>query len=406
MRLILLAHPASLGSVSMPRFADMISRGMANRGHEVKLWTSGQTFGGLAVPSAFLRKWLGYVDQFLIYPRELAWRIRREPADTVFVVTDQALGMWVPGLVHRPHVIHCHDFLALRSARGEFPENPTGWTGRQYQRLIRNGFARGKAFISVSQNTRADLHRFLGRVPELSEVVYNGLNHPFRPMDLDERISRLRSVGIPIPERGMIVHVGGNQWYKNRMGVLAIYRAYVARQSAPPPLWMIGTAPTEEMRAAAQSIPPPGAVQFLTQMTNEQVNAAYAHARALLFPSLGEGFGWPLVEAMAADCPVITTDLPPMTEVAGGAARLIPRMPFAETGRVQWAETAATALDEVVRLDGSARNDWLREGRLRSARFDAGQALVAYEGIYAGTLAKRVQATPATAVALAQENSI
>jgi len=384
MHLVLLTHPPALGTVSQPRFAEMIRRGMMERGHTVELWTSAPILARRSVPSALLRKWLGYADQFLLYPRELRRRIREQPADTVFVVTDQALGMWVPHLVHRPHVIHCHDFLALRSALGEFPEHPTGWTGRQYQRLIRKGFSHGRAFISVSQKTREDLQRFLTRGSPLSEVVHNGLNHPFRPMELAGRISKLKAVGINIPEAGCLLHVGGNQWYKNRKGVLAIYRAYAATQPSPPELWLIGSTPTAELRGLADRIPVPGKVRFLTGLDNDQVNAAYAHAKILLFPSLEEGFGWPIVEAMASGCPVITTAAAPMTEVAGNAARLIPRMPASAQSSEQraWAQNAASVVAEVVQMSREQRADLVQRGWQNARRFDTEQTLDAYARIY------------------------
>jgi glycosyltransferase involved in cell wall biosynthesis len=382
MRLILLVHPPSFDSASMSRFADMIKRGMIGRGHEVELWTSRQTFGRLPVQSLFIRKWLGYVDQFLIYPGELRKRVNQQPDDTVFVMTDQALGMWVSCFSHRPHVIHCHDFLALKSALGEFPENPTGWTGRQYQRLIWKGFSHGNAFVSDSGKTQEDLHHFLQSVPKISEMVHIGLNHLFRPMELAERISLLKQTGIEISENGLAIHVGGNLWYKNRKGVLEIYRAYATSYPNPSALWMIGSPPTDQLLNLAASIPSPGKVHFLSGLTNEQVNAAYSHARVLLFPSLEEGFGWPIAEAMASGCPVITTNLAPMTEVAGGTARLIPRMPPNGTEQKTWARSAAGILDEVVRLNDNSRSKILHQGRLNAARFDTETALASYEKIY------------------------
>jgi len=384
MHLVLLTHPPSFSQTSMLRFPEMIRRGMVERGHTVELWTSSPFLSRRSVPSAFLRKWLGYADQFLLYPRELRRRIREQSSDTVFVVTDQALGMWVPHLAHRSHVIHCHDLLALRSALGEFPEHPTGWTGRQYQRLIRKGFSRGRAFISVSQKTREDLHRFLARGSPLSEVVHNGLNHPFRPMEEAECVSRLKAAGIEMPETGILLHVGGNPWYKNRRGVLEIYRAYAASHPYPPMLWMIGTAPSGELKALAAGIPAPGKVQFLTGLANETVNAAYSLARAFVFPSLEEGFGWPIAEAMAAGCPVITTDRAPMTEVAGKAAYLIPRMPA--TGKPadieSWATTAAATLATVLQLKVGERAQCVQRGLLNARRFDTEVTLNAYARIY------------------------
>lgn len=382
MRLVFLTHPPSFGSASMPRFAEMIMRGMAERGHAVESWTSLQRIERLPAPSAKLRKWLRYMDQFLIYPGKLRQRVRQQPAGTLFVVTDQALGMWVPCLAHRPHVIHCHDFLALKSALGEFPENPTGWTGRQYQRMIWKGFSRGRAFISVSQKTREDLHRFLPRMPKISEVVHNGLNHPFRPMELAERTALLKNINAAIPERSFILHISGNQWYKNPQGVLEIYRAYAISCPDPLALWMVGAPPGDYLSNLAASIPAPGKVHFLSGLSNEQVNAAYAHARVLLFPSLEEGFGWPVVEAMASGCPVVTTNQAPLTEIAGDTARLIPRMPGPGRQRELWANSAAATMDEMARLNGSHRAKLLQEGRLNAARFDSQAALAAYERIY------------------------
>jgi glycosyltransferase involved in cell wall biosynthesis len=388
MRLVLLGHPPSLGSESMPRFAGMIQRGMAARGHSVELWTSQSRLGRLPVPSALARKWLGYADQFLLYPRALRRRVEQQPADTVFAVTDQALGMWVPGFAHRPHVIHCHDFLALRSALGEFPENRTGWTGQQYQRLIRKGFSQGKAFISVSEKTREDLHRFLPQKPKISEVVYNGLNYPFRPMEPAESIDLLEKTGVEISEAGHVLHVGGNQWYKNRRGVLEIYRTYAATCPRPAALWLVGATLPPELLELAATIPPPGRVHFLNGLDNAKVNAAYSQARVLLFPSLDEGFGWPIVEGMASACPVITTNLAPMTEVAGNAARFIPRVPVNAMEQAAWAKSAAAVLAEVVNMDEDTRANLLEQGRLNAARFDTETAMNSYERIYERALAE------------------
>lgn len=386
MRLVLLTHPAALGSESMPRFAGMISRAMAARGHKVELWTSSPKLGRLPIRSPFVRKWLGYGDQFLLYPGTLQRQVNRQPENTLFVVADQALGIWVPRLAHRPHVIHCHDFMALKSALGEFPENATGWTGRQYQRLIQKGFSCGQAFISVSGKTRDDLHRLLPQAPPLSEAVHNGLNHPFRSMVLPERISLLQPTGVKILEHGLMVHVGGNLWYKNRMGVLKIYRAFAMAHPHPPALWMVGATPTKPLLELAASMPAPGKVHFLTGLSNEQVNAAYSHARVLLFPSLEEGFGWPIAEAMASGCPVITTGIAPMTEVAGDAAYLIPRMPTDAAGHENWAKSAAGVLNEVVSLDETGRANLVAKGKLNATRFDTETALNAYERIYESVL--------------------
>lgn len=188
MKLVVFTHPVFLPSESMPRFATMIVEGMLARGHSVDVWTATPMFYNLPLPRRF-KKWLGYLDQFLIFPFQVKMRLKKQTSDTLFVFADQALGPWVPLVAHRPHVIHVHDFMALRSALGEFIQNPTGWSGKQYQAMIRRGFGYGENFISVSKKTESDLRRFLPDEPPRSEVVYNGLNYPFSPMSRDEMSS-------------------------------------------------------------------------------------------------------------------------------------------------------------------------------------------------------------------------
>jgi glycosyltransferase involved in cell wall biosynthesis len=355
----------------------MIGEGMAARGHGVDYWTSPHIFGRISLRRG-LRKWLGYIDQFLIFPVLLRARVRRLPAETLFVVADQALGMWVPDIRHRPHVIHCHDFLAQRSARGEFPENPTGWSGRVYQALIRRGYRQGRAFISVSQKTQADLHAFLPRIPEISEVAYNPLNHAFAPLSREEAYGRLAPWAAEL-RGGFLLHVGGNQWYKNRLGVLAIYRAYCEREQQPLPLFMVGPFHAELMRQA-DKCPNGGRVVFGSNLTDEQVHAAYAVATAFLFPSLEEGFGWPIAEAQACDCPVLTTGAAPMTEVGGDAATYLPRRP-ANGDFTPWAAQCADILIKLL-ANERERTAQIERGRRNTRRFSTEEGIRGYEEIY------------------------
>jgi len=63
-------------------------------------------------------------------------------------------------------------------------------------------------------------------------------------MEPAERTALLRTIGLEIPEQGFVLHISGNQWYKNPKGVLEIYRSYAASCRAPAPLWMVGAPAT------------------------------------------------------------------------------------------------------------------------------------------------------------------
>lgn len=379
MHIVQFVHPNFLASQSMPRFAKMISDAMRARGHSVIIWTASPWAYRLPCPKRF-KKWLGYIDQYILFPIQVRHRLAGLPPDTLFVFTDQALGPWVSLVANRPNVIHVHDFMALRSALGEFKQNLTGWTGRQYQAFIRRGFALGSAFVSDSKRTFVDLHRFLLKEPRVSTVVYLGLNYSFRCLTPAEYVPKLNGARLNVPRSGFLMHVGGNQWYKNRCGVLEIYIAYVKQVQNPLPLWMVGELPAAELQTMTHRIPAEGEVKFLTNLSDEQVCAAYSAARLMIFPSLSEGFGWPIAEAMACGCLVLTTDEAPMTEVGGEAAFYIPQRPHREAG--DWATQAGGYVEHILALPPDKVASRRELGVKQVAQFDAERAINAYEKIY------------------------
>lgn len=382
LNLVVFTHPNFLDSTSMPLFARMIVEGARQAGHAVQVWSPRACLHRLPAPRS-AKKWLGYVDQYLLFPLQVRWRLRRQALDTLFVFSDQALGPWVPLVADRAHVIHCHDFLALRSALGEIPQNRTGWTGRLYQRVIRWGFRHGRHFISVSRHTQEELHRFLAdtAAPQLSVVVHNGLNHAYAPLNQAEAAQRLRAAGADFPEGGFILHVGGNQWYKNRAGVLAIYAAYAASTPHPLPLLMVGAPPSASLQAAAACILAPGQVRFVVRPPVEVLEAAYSSASVLLFPSLAEGFGWPIIEAMACGCPVLTTNEAPMTEVGGPVADYLAPMPGTADTQA-WAQVCAERLRLVLARSPEERAQKRALGIRHAQGFSAETAMQGYLAVY------------------------
>jgi len=384
MRIILFAHPLFLGQQSMPRFTNMLAEGMRKRGYEVAVYSPEPHFFKLPLPGP-LKKWMGYIDQFVLFPAIVKKRIKAQ-TNTLYVFTDHALGIWVPITKHLPHVVICHDFLAQRSAKGDIRQNPTGWSGRVYQQLIHKGYTTGANFISVSKKTQQDLHRFLGKIPAMSTVVYNGLNNNFTVIDVKvARQALSEKTGITIPN-GYILHVGGNQWYKNRTGVVKIYNEWRKTFNNDLPLLLIGAPSSHDLDLEIEASPYCSSIYTLCDIDDRHVNMAYSGAAALLFPSYAEGFGWPIVEAMAAGCPVITTNEAPMTEVGGEAAAYIPVQSLGDVKIGMWAKEAAKVLDQVVSLPEAERLKILARGFANAKRFDTDNALDLFEKIFSTIL--------------------
>lgn len=390
MNLVLHTHPVFLGLTSQEHFVRALTEAFRRRGHTVEVRRP-QACVRHWVRAGGARKWAGYVDQYLLFPRRMRAAMRHDPPETLYVFCDQALGPWVPLAADRPHVVHCHDLLALRSALGQIPEHSTSLTGRLYQRYIRLGFRRARHFISISQHTRDDLHRHGGVRPVTSEVVYNGLNHPYRPMASEEVRQRLLRAGLPADGPRCVLHVGGGQWYKNSVGVVLLYASYartaVRAGDVPLPLWMVSPPPDPALQAALSTVPEAGSVRFFSGLDNDTLEALYSHAELLLFPSLAEGFGWPIVEALACGCPVITTRAAPMTEVGGDAAVYLPRLEPTDDATL-WAQAGAQAVIDVLRRPPAVREHRAAMGRAWAGRFAADLAIEGYLSIYQRVLAQ------------------
>jgi glycosyltransferase involved in cell wall biosynthesis len=379
MKIILFNHPSFSESMSITKYTHMIARSMQKKGHEVQIWTAPPVLTKLRWPD-LLKKYIGYIDQFLFFPILMNLRIRRLEKDTLFVFSDQALGPWVPLVSGRPHVIHCHDFMAQKSAKGEFEENRLKWSGKAYQWFIKKGFNSGNNFICISENTRQDLMSFLNSPPNVCDVIYNGLNQDFQFADPEEaRLEVSAELKLPL-QNGFILHVGGNHFYKNRRGILKIYARWRAETKKTVPLLFVGAGPDHEMRILLNQYKFSGDVFFATKVGDELLKICYQAASVLLFPSLEEGFGWPIAEAMASGCPVITTRKAPMTEVGGNAATYIP--PYDQVDENAWLNECAHILDKVLCLSIEERELMVANGLSNARRFNSEAALEAIANSY------------------------
>jgi glycosyltransferase involved in cell wall biosynthesis len=309
MKILLIANYLPDGQQSMRRYAAVLEAGFTAAGHEVRLIrprVSAAKAGG---------KWAGYFDKLVLFPRELRRAV--EWADVV-QICDHSNAIYVKYLGSRPHVVTCHDMLAVRSALGEFPDYPTRWSGRQLQHMILNGLSRARNIVCVSEATRADFVRLVPGGDRSVTCIHNGLNYPYEPMPPQEATTRLQALGLS-PDQPFILHVGGNQWYKNRVGVLKIFA--LLRKRVPNLLLVMAGKPwTVEMRELALELGLGDSALERAGVSEEDLRALYSRAEALLFPSLAEGFGWPVAEAQACGCAVVTSNRAPMTEVGGAAA--------------------------------------------------------------------------------------
>ena len=108
-----------------------------------------------------------------------------------------------------------------------------------------------------------------------------------------------------------------------------------------------------------------------------RVQAAYDQALALIFPSLEEGFGWPVLEAMARGCPVFTSNRAPLTEVGGDAVEYIDP---------ENSEAAAEVISNRLRLGAAWREQKSAQGHLRAQTFSTERFSMQMRKVYESVL--------------------
>lgn len=367
MRILLIGNYLPDQQESMQRFAQVLQIELSSRGHEVRLACPKPYLGSWQLPSNAFRKWLGYIDKLAIFPWTLD-QLKRW-ADLVHIC-DHSNAVYTRYLQDKPHLVTCNDLIAIRSALGEFPAYPTRWTGKQYQSMILAGLTQSQQIACISQKTQTDLHRITQLPAERSLVIYMGLNYAYTPMSAEQFDPILKKLGVS-QNQGYILHVGGNQWYKNRLGVIDIFY-YLRRYPdfARIRLVMVGKPLAPEMVERIRSLQLEDQVQVLLSIDNESLRALYSGATALLFPSLAEGFGWPVIEAQACGCPVFTSDLPPLSEIGGSesAVYLDPSQP----------QQAAQHMAEHLPMGESRR----QAGLANAQRFSTDQMIDSYLRVY------------------------
>lgn len=172
-----------------------------------------------------------------------------------------------------------------------------------------------KGYVCISHNTANDLKRLFPAIdPASVHVAHCGVNPVFKPAKDDEIAAFRKKIGIDKP---YYLLVGQRKSYKN--GILFFKGFAKLPNKSQFAIVNSGAKPVEDEFI---ELVPDTQIAY-GRMSDEELRLAYAGAVALVFPSYYEGFGMPVVEAMACGCPVITTPMGSLAEVAGPAALLV-----------------------------------------------------------------------------------
>lgn len=266
-----------------------------------------------------------------------------------------------------PCVVTVHDLAFLRypefyrPMRRAYQRHFTLWSTRRAARVV-----------AVSHATRRDLVNLLGIPAERITVIYPAVHDALRPVTDAAALAAFR-VRHRLPAR-YVLYLGTLEPRKNLLGLLEGYARLRAREPDTPPLVIAGgrgwyVAPLfERVRALGLS----AHVILPGYVAREELALWYSGAALFVYPSLYEGFGLPVVEALACGTPVITSDASSLPEAGGPVATLVP-----PTDTMALAHAMHTIL-----ADTAAPQRALHEGPAWASQFSVARMAQAYSACY------------------------
>jgi glycosyltransferase involved in cell wall biosynthesis len=226
-------------------------------------------------------------------------------------------------LVHSPHplllparkakrIVTIHDLFFLKH-----PDMTRAEGRRDYPVVVRDHVKRGDGVICPSEHTASETRLLLDVPPAKIAVIPNGVDPEYRTPISDEAVdATLTRLSLP---RGALLFVGSDEKRKNLVNLAMAYMGMGSRRIRLPPLILVGPGPEWAQGGSTY-----GSHIFATgYLETREIRALMAASKALVLPSLEEGFGLPVAEAMAAGLPVVCSRGSALEEVAGDAATLV-----------------------------------------------------------------------------------
>ncbi len=216
-----------------------------------------------------------------------------------------------------PTLLVLHD-LAFE----HYPEYVPGLVGKFYRHYTPKYAHHARRIATVSNYTKLDVMQLYGIAPSKIDVVYNGIKDVYKPLDeaAQQAVRERYTNAAPY-----LVYVGSIHPRKNIVRLFQAFDGYKTQTNCPDKLVVIGAKGWQygDIIATYNAMTHKDDVLFLGHLEAEQVAGLVASARAMMYVSIFEGFGIPIVEAFACGTPVITSNTSSMPEVAGDAALIV-----------------------------------------------------------------------------------
>jgi glycosyltransferase involved in cell wall biosynthesis len=323
--------------------------------------------GGQQRVAAEIKKRLGVIEE--IKPSKPLGGVQGHIWEqTVLPYKAQGRWLWSPSATgpigYARQVVTVHDIAFL-----DLPQYFSAPFRLLYSALVPALMRRVAKVVTVSEFSRQRIIERLSLEPEKIVVIENGVSEHFRPQS-PAAIERAKAE-LELPDRYFLLQATSDK-RKNLAGALEAWR--MALPALPDDLWLVvsGSRGRAHVFGDPARVEAPRRTRFLGYVAEERLAPLIAGAEAFLFPSLYEGFGMPILEAMACGTPVLTSDATATKEVAGDSALLIDPH-----------DSASIARGVVLLATGAALRVRLRaSGLCHAARFGWDDIAVRYRALF------------------------
>ncbi len=288
--------------------------------------------------------------------------------------------LWSPcaagPLSYPAQVVTFHDLFPIEHPEW-YGKGYAAWYGFLFRRLARSAMH----LLAVSEYTKSRLTDLLGIHPDRITVAHNGASSALKPTTTFE--AARAGAALALPSRRYVLSVSSLESRKNLRTLLTAWRE--ALPSLPDAVWLVLAGPQPDARVfgSQQLGPVPPRVHFTGYVPDEHLAALYSGASLFCFPSLAEGFGLPLLEAMSCGLRAVSSNRASLPEVGGKAAVYVDPLD---------ADAMARAIVQTLQKDSAAAAPWT-PGLEQSARFSWDRSARIVEGV----LAKAAESVKASA---------
>jgi len=298
-----------------------------------------------------------FLNRFLDYPR---WLRRQIDGFDIFHLVDHSYAQLIHELPPERTIVTCHDLDTFRCLIAPDRE-PRSRPFRLMTQRILDGLLKAAHVICVSDATQAALMKCGWFSADRVSVIHYGV-HPILSVNsdpiVDSQVDRMLDAA---PGAPLLLHVGSGIPRKRIDLLLRIY-ARIRSEFPAARLIRVGSMLNEAQTKLAHELGVADGISVFPFLEKRPLAAVYRKATLLLQTSDAEGFGLPVIEAMACGCPVLASDIPPLREAGGLAAE------FCVVGDIEgWAAAAMNILREppdareqrrVAALAQAARFSW------------------------------------------------